>query len=243
MPVDLLRSLGDDLAVVNAARVSYGKESTWEYACPVHDDDRGAHGSPCRCSARRHSPRLAEKDAGLLNYLMRERHGTPFEMVVFTFRVSTSIAVAREWQRHRIGSFNEVSTRYVEMEPEFYVPQGEAIRRQVGKPGHYTFEPHPDADRLWAHFDNAYQNAYASYLHLLSLGVAKELARNVLPLGLMTQFLWTVNARSALNFLELRTAPTALLEIRTEAQEVERLMRGVIPATMAAFDQHGKRAP
>ena len=232
MSVELLRSMGDDLAIVNAARVSYAKESDW-------DIEKFAHPHVG------YSVALRPADDGLINYLMKNRHGTPFEMVVFTFRIKCPIGVSREWMRHRISSFNEVSTRYVEMAPDFYVPRVEDVRAQVGKPGHYVFEPLEPvlAATITRRFERAYELAYQEYLILLEKGVAKELARNVLPLGLMTQFIWTVNLRSLLNFLSLRTHPTALLEIRTEAEQVEAFARAVVPAAMAAWDAHGRVAP
>ncbi|HWO94067.1 MAG TPA: FAD-dependent thymidylate synthase [Dehalococcoidia bacterium] len=214
MTVELLGHLGDDLAIVNAARVSYGRESR----------------------------ELTERDAGLIRFLARERHGTPFEHVVFTFRVTTSIAVAREWFRHRMGSFNEISTRYVEMNDEFYLPPPENVRRQVGKPGAYHFEPvaEDEARAAIEAMRSAYEHAYQAYKELLDSGVAKELARNVLPLGMLTQFIWTVNFRSVTNFLSLRTASNALLEIRQEAQQVEELVEKVLPHAYAAWVEGGR---
>jgi thymidylate synthase (FAD) len=226
LSVELIDSMGDDLRIVNAARVSFSKQSTWA----AYGPDGGE---------------LREADEGLIGYLMRNRHGTPFEMVVMTFRVTVPIGVAREWQRHRIGSFNEVSTRYVEMQPDFYVPELGAVRKQVGKAGHYRFETMDasDAQAVQVGMRQAYAIAYATYQDLLRMGVAKELARNVLPVGLMTSFYWTVNLRSLLNFLSLRTHETALLEIRQEATEVERLACSVAPAAMAAWDVCGRQAP
>lgn len=188
MKVELLRHMGDDLTIVNAARVSYAKESTW-----ATDDD-----------GLRITNALKVSDQGLLNYLMRNRHGTPFEMVQFQFRVHVPIGVAREWMRHRIGSFNEVSTRYVEMARDWYVPPPEAVREQTGKPGHYIMNTITDpavVDEIQQRMYTTYKYAHNAYEDLLAMGVAKELARNVLPLGLMTQFYWSVNLRSLFNFL------------------------------------------
>lgn len=226
MNVELLDSMGDDLAIVNAARVSFGKESVWMY-------DGGMKV-------------LKAGDEGLICYLMRERHGTPFEMVQFKFRIQVPIGVAREWQRHRIGSFNEVSTRYVEMQPDFYHPSTDAIRAQIGKPGHYQMvaieDPFEQQDIL-QQFDMAYSESFAAYQALLERGVAKELARNVLPLGLLTEFIWSVNLRSLFNFLNLRTAPNALLEIRLAAEQVEALAVSIAPVAFAAFNEYGRKAP
>ena len=214
MTVELVDQLGDDLAIVNAARVSYGKTVG----------------------------QISERDIGLIRFLARERHGTPFEHVVFSFRVRTSIAVSREWFRHRIGSFNEISTRYVEFSDDFFLPPVENFRRQVGKPGVYSFEPMDAAEAAKAQdaMRAAYDRAYEAYKGLLDMGVAKELARNVLPLGTMTEFVWTVNFRSVTNFLSLRTAPTALLEIQQEAREVEALVKTAVPHAYVAWDEGGR---
>lgn len=213
--------MGDDLAIVNAARTSLDRQSVW-----VGDDVR----------------RLAPADEGLINSLARNRHGTPFEMVQFKFHVHVPIGVAREWQRHRIGSFNEVSTRYVQMEPNFYVPPREAVRRQVGRAMAYSFEmmAEDEIDFVQHHMHVAYANAYSVYERLIALGVAKELARNVLPLGLFTQFVWSVNLRSLFNFLSLRTAPTALHEIRVEALAVEEFVKACVPYAHAAWYTGGR---
>lgn len=221
--------MGSDLSVVNAARVSYAKESDWEHFV-------AGTSTP---------PTLKESDRGLINYLMKNRHGTPFEMVQFKFRVKCPIGVAREWQRHRIGSFNEVSTRYVEMEQDFYLPDLEDVRKQVGKPGHYQMKPLDESSAMDA-VDTmriAYDYAFETYRNLIRDGVAKELARNVLPLGLMTQFVWLVNARSLMNFLSLRTHETALLEIRKLARLVESEFEKVLPVTHAAWVANDRVAP
>lgn len=250
MAVTLVDSLGSDLSIVNAARESYDKRSDWDFGrrycleCKTIvpkslSEEFAEHDGHIKVST------LSERDAGLVNYLMKFRHGTPFEFVQFHFHIVTSIAVAREWMRHRIGSYNERSTRYVEMGKNFYVPEPEAVRCQVGKPGHYTFEQAPPDVVLSATgtIEDAYSDAYSAYLRLLDLGVAKELARNVLPLGTETGFYWSVNLRSLFNFLSLRTAPDALLEIRMEAQEVEKLAYQIAPISMTAWNANGRLAP
>jgi thymidylate synthase (FAD) len=167
--------LADDLSVVNAARVSFGAR--------VDEMD--------------------ERNAGLVRFLMRERHGTPFEHNFFRFHIKAPLFVTREWQRHRVGSFNERSGRYSELPDEFYVPAAGDVRTQVGKPGAYTFEPLADdvAADVRAGMQASYAESYARYQALLAAGVAKEVARSVLPVGLYTEFYWSVNARSLMNFL------------------------------------------
>jgi thymidylate synthase (FAD) len=209
--------LADDLSVVNAARVSFGAR--------VETMD--------------------ERSAGLVRFLMRERHGTPFEHNFFRFHIKAPLFVTREWQRHRVGSFNERSGRYSELPDEFYVPALGDVRTQVGKPGAYTFEALADdvAEGVREGIEASYAEAYRRYQELLGAGVAKEVARSVLPVGLYTEFYWSVNARSLMNFLSLRNAPTAQLEIRVYAEAAERHFEQAMPVTHAAFVAQGRTAP
>ena len=219
--VRLDAAMADDYSVVNSARVSFAKQSS-----ELHED-------------------LSGKDKGLIGFLMRERHGTPFEHNSFRFHVKCPLFVAREWFRHRIGSFNEFSARYSEVPNEFWVPSPEDIRTQVGKPGAYTFEQ-VDADvaeQAVATIAGMNQASYQAYLLLLELGVAKEVARGVLPVSMYTQFYWTVNARSLMNFLSLRTDENAQYEIRQFANAVEELFREQMPTTWSAWVECGKVCP
>jgi thymidylate synthase (FAD) len=215
--VRLDAAMADDLSVVNAARVSFG--------------------------TRRDE--MDERDVGLVGFLMRERHGTPFEHNAFRFHVRCPIFVMREWIRHRIGSFNELSGRYAKIDEAFYVPAVEDVRTQVGKPGAYTFESvAPDvAERTRARMEESYAAAYAAYEAMLADGVAREVARSVLPVGIMTEFFWTVNARSVMNFLSLRNTEHAQREIRRYAEAVEALFETQMPVTHRAFVDHGRLSP
>ena len=210
-------SMADDLSVVNAARVSFGKRKE------VMDD----------------------ADTGLINFLMRERHGTPFEHNSFRFHVRCPIFVAREWFRHRIGSFNEFSARYAEVEPGAWVPPAHTVRSQVGVPGAYKFESMAKhlQEEVVAAIEESNGRAYRRYKYLLNIGVAKEIARTVLPMGTYTEFYWTVNARSLMNFLSLRTADTAQAEIRDYAQSVEDHFADSMPITHRAWNNNGRVAP
>jgi thymidylate synthase (FAD) len=215
--VRLDAAMADDLSVVNAARVSFAQ----------------------------HVDELGERDQGLIRFLMRERHGTPFEHNSMRFHIKCPIFVCREWQRHRIGSFNEWSARYSQLDPEFYVPEPEDVRTQVGKPGAYTFEQ-LDAEAAEGVRDAqraVYEQAYATYQAMIEQGVAKEIARNVLPVAIYTQFYWTVNARSLMNFVSLRNAETAQREIRRFAEAVESLFARCMPITHAAFVANDRKAP
>jgi thymidylate synthase (FAD) len=213
--------MADDYSVVNSARVSFAKQSS-----DLHND-------------------LSGKDKGLISFLMRERHGTPFEHNAFRFHVKCPLFVAREWFRHRIGSYNEFSARYSEVPNEFFVPAASTIRTQVGKPGAYTFEPVDEvlAASAVEMISVVNDKAYETYAHLVGQGVAKEVARMVLPVSMYTQFYWTVNARSLMNFLSLRTDQNAQLEIRQYADEVEVFFQEQMPATWSAWVECGKVCP
>ena len=210
-------AMADDLSVVNGARVSFA----------------------------RRKEEMDESDEGLVRFLMRDRHGTPFEHNSFRFHVRTPIFVAREWFRHRVGSFNEFSMRYAKATDDFYVPEPEDVRTQVGKPGAYSFDPvSPEvAETTREELQAVYQAAYAAYEKLVELGVARELARCALPVGAYTEFFWTVNARALMNFLSLRAAETAQREIRRYAEACEVFFAEKMPVTHAAFIANGRVAP
>jgi thymidylate synthase (FAD) len=222
MGVELVDWMGDDYSIVRAARVSSG--STGSEAA----------------------------NTGLINMLMRDRHGSPFEAVTLQFKVDVPLFVAREWFRHRIGSFNEVSGRYKVLEPVFYVPNGNRPLKQIGKPGAYTFEYGTQEQISSAQREHKYmaQIMWSSYEDMLSDGIAREVARNVLPLSLYTSFYWTVNLRSLMNFLSLRhvtdetTVPSfPLYEIDQAAGMVEVLATDIAQDAMAAFNKNGRVAP
>lgn len=216
--VRLDAALADDLSVVNSARVSFGK--------------RVDHWS--------------EAETGLIRFLMRERHGTPFEHNFFRFHVRAPIFVAREWFRHRSGwSYNEFSGRYSEMPEGAWVPDDESVRTQVGKPGYYTFEPTDDETTQLAQDVIAEMNGHAwrTYQFLLRKGVAKEVARTVLPVGTYTEFYASCNARSLMHFCALRNHPSAQKEIRTYAEALEQALKDHMPETYAAFCEFGRTAP
>ena len=170
---------------------------------------------------------------------------TPFEHNSFRFHIRAPIFVAREWFRHRVGSFNEFSMRYARATDDFYVPEADDVRSQVGKPGAYSFEPvDPElAERAREELREVYDHAYATYERLVEAGVARELARSVMPVGAYTEFFWTVNARALMNFVSLRAAETAQREIRYYAEAVEQFFAQKMPVTHAAFVAAGRVAP
>ena len=170
---------------------------------------------------------------------------TPFEHNSFRFHIRSPIFVAREWFRHRVGSFNEFSMRYAKATDEFYVPDPEDVRSQVGKPGAYSFEPVSEdvAETTREELKAVYEAAYETYERLVELGVARELARCVLPVGAYTEFYWTVNARSLMNFVSLRASETAQREIRRYAEACETFLAEKMPITHAAFVANDRVAP
>jgi thymidylate synthase (FAD) len=147
--------------------------------------------------------------------------------------------------RHRVGSFNEFSMRYAKATDDFYVPEAEDVRSQVGKPGAYSFEPVDAelAETAREALRDVYEQAYGTYQRLVEAGVARELARSVIPVGAYTEFFWTVNARALMNFVSLRAAETAQREIRRYAQACERFLAELMPVTYDAFVQNGRVAP
>jgi thymidylate synthase (FAD) len=210
-------AMADDLSVVNGARVSFARRRT----------------------------EMSDAEEGLIRFLMRDRHGTPFEHNAFRFHVRCPLFVAREWFRHRVGSFNEFSMRYAKASDDFYLPEPEDVRTQVGKPGAYSFEPVDDAlaEQTRAELQEVYEHAYATYERLVEAGVARELARLAMPVGAYTEFYWTVNARSLMNFVSLRAAETAQREIRRYAEAVESFFAELMPVTHAAFVANDRRSP
>ena len=143
------------------------------------------------------------------------------------------------------NSFNEFSLRYAKATEDFYVPEPDDVRTQVGKPGAYSFEPvEPEtAEQTREELRAVYDAAFAAYERLVELGVARELARCVLPVGAYTEFYWTVNARSLMNFVSLRASETAQREIRRYAEAVEQFFADKMPVTHAAFVANGRIAP
>ena len=208
--VRLVGTLGGDDAVVQSARVSFGTGTKGE-----------------------------EKDRKLISYLIKHHHETPFEHAVFKFHVKCPMFVARQWFRHRWASYNEISGRYTTFdEGEMHLPTElrvpDAVNRQ-GSTGRLESEVEA---RLLAEMADHQKATWDLYRRLLGAGVAKEIAREVLPLSLYTQFYWTVNARSLMNFIRLRAEEHAQLEIRYYALAFMEVFRLTMPWTHDAFREH-----
>jgi len=227
--VDLVRASARDADVIFAARVSTAGESTLEEI----DAD-------------------PERSRGLINYLMRERHGSPFEHNSMTFFVRAPIFVWREHMRHRIASYNEESGRYRELEPVFYIPDRSRNVVQIGKTGAYEFVPGDEGQ--YALIDSemraACLQAYTAYKNLLDAGVAREVARMVLPVSIYSSAYVTLNARSLMNFLSLRLKSDdsrypsyPQREIEMVAERYEEAWSTLMPITHTAFVANGRVAP
>jgi thymidylate synthase (FAD) len=229
MTVELVKHAASDADVVWAARVSTRGETS---LADVEADP--------------------ERSRGLINFLMRDRHGTPFEHSAMTFYVRAPIFVFREFMRHRTFSYNEESGRYRELAPEFYVPGPSRKLVQQGRPGKYDFvEGTPEQHKLVVEAtQEACRRSYAAYREMLDAGVAREVARTVLPVGLYSSMYATCNARALMNFLSLRTRRDDSTfpsfpqrEIEMVAEEMEREWAALMPLTHAAFEANGRVAP
>lgn len=201
--VELIDFMGDDLAIVNAARVSYLGESQGD-----------------------------EADRALLCYLYEHEHGTPFETVVFKFEVKAPELVFRQWVRHRIGTFNVQSRRYTDVEEDdFYVPEG-----WIYQSDDYCKEY--NAQSMINDLISVYENCISQYHRALKLGIHREQARLFLPgFAVYSTFVWTVNARSLMNFLRLRLGDGAQWEIQQYAEAISTVFRERLPWTAEEFEK------
>jgi thymidylate synthase (FAD) len=210
--VRLVDYMGSDGSIVQAARVSYGAGTT-----------------------------TVRRDQGLINYLMRHRHTTPFEMVELKFHVKLPIFVARQWIRHRTANVNEQSLRYSVMEDEFYVPRPENVGFQstVNRQGRAVDEvPEDLRARVIEILKSVPESVYPQYQGMLDDGVARELARICLPVSAYTEWYWKIDLYNLFHFLSLRADPHAQFEIREYAQAMMTCTRAVAPLATAAFEEY-----
>lgn len=211
--VRLVDHMGSDLSIVRSARVSYN--AAWRAG-----EDEG-------------------KDAKLIDYLLRNRHTTPFESVTFTFEVKAPILVFRQWHRHRTWSFNEVSARYSELPAEFYVPAMDQITTQSSSNKQMrTDVVNPEAGRARRVIQDTCSRAFDSYKELLRVGVPRELARCVLPVNTYSHMFATVNLHNLFGFLKLRLHEHAQYEIRVYAKALLELIEPIVPVAVGAFRRH-----
>ncbi len=218
--VRLVDHMGSDLSVSRAARVSY--DGAWRAG-----EDQGS-------------------DARLINYLWRNRHTTPFEAVQFTFEIKAPIFVFRQWHRHRTWSYNELSARYRELPEEFYLPEAGVLGTQSAnnKQGRAI----PSDGGAWAHARRkdikwACETAFVVYRDLLEQGVARELARSVLPVATYSHMFASVDLLNLMKFLTLRCDEHAQYEIRVYADAMRELIRPIVPVCLAAWETNGGVLP
>lgn len=212
--VRLEDALARDLLCVNAARISLAKYKK------IMDMD----------------------DVGVINFLMRMVHTSPFEHGCFIFHVKAPMFVWWEWVRHRSQSYNGQSSRYVEIEREFHVPS--SVRSQIGKPGRYTFEQIEDEelfDQFVTDIEKHCNESFDLYEKYLKMGVAKEQARQFLPWGTYFQFWVTVDPLNLMKFIALRSAPDALEEIRAYSDHLSLILKEFMPVTHEAFEKYAEK--
>lgn len=223
MEVEYVQHWGNDLIVVNAARVSFDKESQWE---EVYEEE----GNPDSLL----EVRLSDKDAKLVQFLAREGHTSCFEHMGATLRLKVPIFIARQIQRHRTFSYNEISRRYVDTEPEFYWPDKWRKRADNVKQGSSDEEAVPHDWR-----PRSAREALKDYEYMLEQGVAPELARMVLPQNMYTEFYMSGNLRAWAHFLHLRLDQHAQKEVRDVAEKVEDILMPLFTVSMEALREHG----
>jgi len=220
--VRLVNSMGSDLDIVRSARVSYNAD--WR-------------GGDLETQSTESSP--DSKDEKLISYLLRNKHTSPFESVVFTFEIKCPIFVARQWHRHRTWAYNEVSARYTELPEEYYIPE-EAHIGQQSKDSKQSRDIDtilvPDtAAAIQYIIRRTVEHSFGIYKQLLNKGCPRELARMVLPLNTYTRFFGTVNLHNLLHFLRLRLRPHAQYEIRVYAQAMLDIIKEIVPVTAKYF--------
>lgn len=204
--LELIRVSGSDIDVVNAARVSYGKTSS----------------------------EMTERDEKLIAYLLKHRHTSPFEHTQLSFRVKCPLLVSRQWMRHRMNSYNEISQRYVKVALEFYIPQTWRYQSESNKQashGQFT------NTELAAAYKETIEHAAHTYEQLLASGVAREIARGVLPLCTYTEFIFTCNLHSLMHFLSLRFTDAAQYEIRVYARALFDLAKQHFPISLGEWEK------
>ena len=209
--VRLVDSMGGDDAIVQAARVSYGQGTS-----------------------------KVSQDRGLIRYLMRHRHTTPFEMVEFKFHCKMPIFVARQWVRHRTANINEYSLRYSEARDEFYYPDPEHIQFQsaFNKQGRMGEVPEDLKQKVQNYFKEISEKSFGIYLELNEAGVARELARAILPVNLYTEWYWKNDLHNLLHFIGLRSDSHAQYEIRVFSDAMADSVKAVAPFAWEAYQDY-----
>ncbi|MCW5945710.1 MAG: FAD-dependent thymidylate synthase [Fimbriimonadales bacterium] len=214
--VRLVDYLGGDARIVQSARVSYGAGT-----------------------------KTVREDKGLINYLMKNDHTSPFEQVVLTFHCKMPIFVARQWVRHRTARLNEISGRYSVMKDEFYLPEADQVRLQSKNNKQGRSEetiPLDEAMALISKLEQSNADTYRDYEEMLKAGLARELARINLPLSLYTEWYWQIDLHNLFHFIHLRADAHAQFEIRVFALALAQCAKAVAPLAYEAFEEHRMHA-
>ncbi len=203
--------MGDDSAIVQAARISYGKGT-----------------------------KTVSNDRSLIRFLLRNEHTSVFEMCEIKLHIKAPIFVARQWLRHRTANVNEYSARYSEMEKDFYCPDienitGQNLSNKQARGGHLDQSIQEQAQ---AQIQQMNDHTYDEYMKLIDSGVAREIARGVLPTNLYTQFYWKIDLNNLLRFVKLRSSAHAQFEIREYAEQIKEILKLWVPITHEAFDNY-----
>lgn len=211
--IRLVSYMGTDQRIVDAARVSYGDQE---------------------------KEKSFEEDKRLIRRLMRDKHTSPFEMVTILYHVKLPIFVARQWIRHRTASVNEISARYSVLKEEFYVPSEFRMQDPSNKQGSIATEVSPELKQEFLSLiESSDEQSYTSYKRLLDMGLAREMARMPLGLGIYTEWYWQINLHNNFNFLRLRRAPDAQKEIRQYADIMgNEIVRRIAPLAYEAFEDY-----
>jgi thymidylate synthase (FAD) len=230
----LIDSMGDDLRVVNAARVSFDKESEWAEVCTCGLSE-SSQGWPCTHGGCNFQEVLSEKDQKLIQYLARHNHWTPFSHPQITLREDVPIFVARQRFKHMVGfTYNEVSRRYVDEDPEFYVP--EVWRKRADNLKQGSLDEPVELDNYMQHWLEAYnQDALGLYKYLLMDGVAPEQARMVLPQSMMTSYYVTGSLAAFARAYKQRSDSHSQREIQDLAAQWDTLIRPLFPVSWGAL--------
>lgn len=210
--VRLVDYLGGDARIVQSARVSYGEGT-----------------------------KTVREDRGLIHYLMRHQHTSPFEQVILTFHAKMPIFVARQWIRHRTARLNEISGRYSVMKDEFYLPAPEQVRRQSATNRQGRDETPMDAayaEKVVEALRREQESIYGNYTEMIEADVARELARINLPLSLYTEWYWQIDLHNLFHFLALRMEAHAQYEIRAFAEAMAKCAKAVAPLAYEAFEEY-----
>lgn len=207
--IELIDWMGDDSAIVSAARISTGG-----------------------------STKTPEEDARLIEYLLSNWHTSPFEMCEIKLRLKMPLFVCRQWQRHRMASINEFSGRYSEMPDEFYIPESFRTQSKINHQCSEGTLDNGTNENLNLTTQVFTEDTYKLYRHMLDKGVSREMARIVLPVSTYTQFIWKIDLHNLLRFLKLRMDPTAQEEIRVYADKIWEIVKVWVPATAKAFENY-----